>query len=213
MSSLIDRVNRLLPQTNCQRCHFQGCLPYAEAIVSGTPHNQCPPGGQKTIRALSDLLSRPELPLNTEHGFEGQRVVAVIREAECIGCTKCLQACPVDAISGAGKWMHTVITNECSGCELCVDPCPVDCISLVPAPAHLQPDLLSDLEQEQLRQQFKERYEQKNARVQQLKTQEIEEYQEAVLAGKSVYEESEGARLSYIEEAKARVLSRKKNRE
>lgn len=208
--SLTEKINQLLPQTNCQRCGYTGCLPYAQAVAEGTAHNQCPPGGSKTIQALSALLHRPILSLNPEHGTEGPRVVAVINEAECIGCTKCLIACPVDAISGAAKWMHTVITNECSGCELCIAPCPVDCISLEPAPDHLQPHLLSPLEEENLRQHFKGRYEAKQARLHEIKNQEVEDYQVSVLAGQSAYAESELARLDYIQAAKQRVQQKKK---
>ena len=133
--SRIDAIDRLLPQTQCERCGHPGCRPYATAIASGEAEiNQCPPGGERTIRALADLLGRDPLPLNPENGREGPRTVAVIDEASCIGCTLCIKACPVDAILGANKQMHTVITSECTGCDLCLPPCPVDCISMVPAP-------------------------------------------------------------------------------
>lgn len=130
---LTERINALLPQTQCGQCGFPGCRPYAEAIQSGTAINRCPPGGATTIARLARLLDRPEIPLDPRHGVESERKVAFIREAECIGCTKCIQACPVDAIVGAPKRMHTVIARDCTGCDLCVSPCPVDCIDMLPA--------------------------------------------------------------------------------
>jgi electron transport complex protein RnfB len=128
-----DQVDALLPQTQCGQCGFAGCRPYAEAIAAGDADiNQCPPGGEATIHALADLLGVDPKPLNEEHGEHGEKTVAVIDERICIGCTLCIQACPVDAILGAAKHMHTVIESECTGCELCLPPCPVDCISMEP---------------------------------------------------------------------------------
>lgn len=136
MSTLADRIDALLPQTQCEQCGFHGCRPYAEAIACGDAEiNQCPPGGAAGIRKLADLLGREPLPLNPEHGVEKARTLARIVEADCIGCTKCIQACPVDAIVGAAKLMHTVMADDCTGCELCVPACPVDCIVLEPMPA------------------------------------------------------------------------------
>lgn len=133
--SLIDRLDALLPQTQCRLCQTPGCRPYAEAIVNGEAINRCVPGGQATVDAIAATLRRPTETIDTTHGIAPtHRLVAVIREAECIGCTKCIQACPVDAIVGAAKLMHTVISDECTGCNLCVPPCPVDCIDLVPGP-------------------------------------------------------------------------------
>ncbi len=133
---LVDQVDALLPQTQCGQCGHPGCRPYAEAIVNeGEAINHCPPGGQATINALADLLDVPAPELDETHGEEQvTKLVAYIREAECIGCTKCIQACPVDAILGAAKLMHTVIAAECTGCDLCVEPCPVDCIDMLPVP-------------------------------------------------------------------------------
>ena len=126
---LVDRINALLPQTQCGQCSFQGCLPYAKAIASGLADiNQCPPGGDDGIRDLANLLGVSFKPLNTEFGVHKPSSVAFIVEQDCIGCAKCIVACPVDAIVGAAKFMHTVIAIECTGCELCVAPCPVDCI-------------------------------------------------------------------------------------
>lgn len=136
-SDLVDRIDALLPQTQCTRCGYPACRPYAEAIAAGEAAiNRCPPGGDAGIRALAALLARPHLPLDPECGEEAPLRLAFIREAECIGCVKCIQACPVDAIVGASKRMHTVIADRCTGCELCLPPCPVDCIEMVPAPAH-----------------------------------------------------------------------------
>ena len=128
-----DDIDALLPQTQCTRCGYQGCRPYAEAIARGEAAiNQCPPGGAATIAALAALLQRNPLPLNPVNGVEGPPLVALIDESACIGCTKCLPPCPVDAIIGARKQMHTVIAALCTGCELCIAPCPVDCIAMVP---------------------------------------------------------------------------------
>ena len=132
--SLIEEIDALLPQTQCGQCGFPGCKPYAEAIAEARADiNQCPPGGQEGIEKLAQLLGVASKPLNTSHGFpRPDKVVAWIDEQLCIGCTFCIRACPVDAIVGAGKQLHTVITAECTGCELCIAPCPMDCISLVP---------------------------------------------------------------------------------
>lgn len=129
---IADQINELLPQTQCGQCGFPGCRPYSQAIADGESINKCPPGGEATIQALADLLDVEVIPLDEEHGEENIKTVAYIREAECIGCTKCIQACPVDAILGAAKLMHTVIVSECTGCDLCVEPCPVDCIDMLP---------------------------------------------------------------------------------
>ncbi len=129
---IADEINNILPQTQCGQCGYPGCRPYAEAIAGGEAINKCPPGGETGVQALADLLDLEPLPLDEEHG-EAKKIAAVafIREDECIGCTKCIQACPVDAILGAAKQMHTVISSECTGCDLCVEPCPVDCIDMI----------------------------------------------------------------------------------
>jgi Na+-translocating ferredoxin:NAD+ oxidoreductase subunit B len=137
--SFIDAIDQLLPQTQCTKCGYQGCRPYAEAIANGEADiNQCPPGGAAGIRALAHLLGRLPKPLNPQNGIETPRLVAFIREDECIGCTKCIQACPVDAIVGAAKLMHTVIADLCTGCDLCIPPCPVDCIDMIAPPDYTQ---------------------------------------------------------------------------
>ena len=129
---VIERIDALLPQTQCGQCGYPGCRPYAEAISKEEADiNQCPPGGDAGIRALADLLGREPKPLNPENGEVTSKTVVVIDESHCIGCTLCIQACPVDAIVGATKLMHTVIRSECTGCNLCLPPCPVDCIDIV----------------------------------------------------------------------------------
>lgn len=132
-ASLVLRIDAILPQTQCGQCNYAGCKPYAIAIANGEADiNQCPPGGEAGVHALADLLSVEYKPLNPAHGLPKPKALAVIDEDLCIGCTLCLQACPVDAILGAAKQMHTVIASECTGCELCLAPCPVDCISMQP---------------------------------------------------------------------------------
>jgi electron transport complex protein RnfB len=131
-SSLADQIEDLLPQTQCTKCGYPACRPYAEAVADGSAgYNQCPPGGAQGVARLARLLGKPVIPLNPANGVERPRPVAVIDENLCIGCTLCIQACPVDAIVGAAKQMHTVVAELCTGCDLCVAPCPVDCIAMV----------------------------------------------------------------------------------
>jgi Na+-translocating ferredoxin:NAD+ oxidoreductase subunit B len=131
--SIVEQINRVLPQTQCGQCGYPGCKPYAQAIADGDDINKCPPGGEDGVKVLADMLGREVLPLADELADANPiPMVAFIREDECIGCTKCIQACPVDAILGAAKLMHTVIESECTGCDLCVEPCPVDCIDMLP---------------------------------------------------------------------------------
>lgn len=129
---LVDKIDAILPQTQCGQCGFPGCKPYATAIAKGEAAiNQCPPGGEEGVKKLAELLGVEAPPLDETHGTTKPKSVAFIDENTCIGCTLCLQACPVDAILGAAKQMHTIIASECTGCELCLAPCPVDCISMV----------------------------------------------------------------------------------
>jgi electron transport complex protein RnfB len=131
--SLADQLEDLLPQTQCTKCGYAGCRPYAEAIAAGEANiNQCPPGGSEGVARLASFLNRPIIPINPVNGVERPRPVAFIDEALCIGCTLCIQACPVDAILGATKQMHTILPSLCTGCDLCVAPCPVDCITMMP---------------------------------------------------------------------------------
>lgn len=169
--SLIQRIDALLPQTQCGKCGHPGCKPYAQGIVDGEPINKCPPGGEETIAALADLLKIPVLELDISRGPAPPQI-AFIREAECIGCTKCIQACPVDAIVGAAKLMHTVLIDECTGCDLCVAPCPVDCIEMHPLPANTIPvvgGLAFDLEEQRARAEkrdhARQRFERRNQRL------------------------------------------------
>jgi electron transport complex protein RnfB len=135
---IVDQIDALLPQTQCGQCTYAGCRPYAEAIAAGEAEiNQCPPGGEAPSKALADLLGQDPKPLNPEHGIHTEKTVVVIDEQACIGCTLCIQACPVDAIVGAAKQMHTVIASECTGCNLCIPPCPVECIHIVPVKANI----------------------------------------------------------------------------
>ena len=131
---LVDKIDKILPQTQCGQCGYPGCKPYATAIAGGGAEiNQCPPGGEDGVLKLAELLGREPIPLNAENGVaKTVKTLALIDEAVCIGCTKCIQACPVDAIVGAANQMHTVIESHCTGCELCLPPCPVDCITMEP---------------------------------------------------------------------------------
>lgn len=130
---IAEQIDALLPQTQCGQCSYGGCRPYAEAIAKGEAEiNLCPPGGEVTVIALAELLGRDPLPLDDEAAAEKPKALARIIEKDCIGCTLCIQACPVDAILGAAKQMHTVIESECTGCELCIPPCPVECIVMEP---------------------------------------------------------------------------------
>lgn len=132
VTTLAEQINQLLPQTQCTKCGYPACKDYATAIAHDIAlHNQCPPGGQEGIARLAQLLNKPELTLNPINGIERRRQIAFIDDSACIGCTLCIQACPVDAIMGANKQMHTVIPELCTGCDLCLPPCPVDCITML----------------------------------------------------------------------------------
>ncbi|MES2917058.1 MAG: electron transport complex subunit RsxB [Pseudomonadota bacterium] len=158
---LVNQVEALLPQTQCGKCGTPGCRPYAEAIVAGTPINRCVPGGADTIAELSALLGVPAQPLDPAFGVEpATQRIAFIREPECIGCTKCIQACPVDAIMGAAKLMHTVLVDECTGCDLCVAACPVDCIEM-----HDYPKISDPAEKQARAAHYRMRFEARNARL------------------------------------------------
>ncbi len=158
--SLIQQIDALLPQTQCGLCgHRDGCLPYAQSITDGEDANKCVPGGQPVADALATLLNRTKLIAEEsvwpiQNDGRPQRMKAVIREDECIGCTKCISACPVDAIIGSGKLMHTVLTDLCTGCELCIPPCPVDCIDLIEDIQVIPTEILRNTEQNDLRSRY-----------------------------------------------------------
>ena len=162
--SLAEAIDKLLPQTQCTRCGYDACAPYARAIAAGQAEiNRCPPGGSDTINALASLTGRGFIPLDPECGIEMPPTVAEIDEARCIGCAKCLPPCPVDAIVGASRRMHTVLWELCTGCELCVAPCPVDCIVMVPraARAPAEPTATDN----------RERFDSRNARLSRLESE------------------------------------------
>lgn len=163
---LIRRIDAVLPQTQCRRCGYDGCRPYAEAVVRGEAQiNRCPPGGDAVISALAGITRRPVLPLDPRLGGPNPPAVAVIDEARCIGCTLCIQACPVDAIVGAAKLMHTVIADECTCCELCIAPCPVDCIVMQPTPGAVHRPNHWRARYEFRRRRLQRREEEKSARL------------------------------------------------
>ncbi len=201
--SLIEAIDALLPQTQCRLCSYPGCRPYAEAIaVSGEQINRCLPGGVKTLTSLAHLLGldpQPLIPEMNNKAKPSQR--AVIREVECIGCTKCIQACPVDAIIGASKLMHTVIADICTGCELCIAPCPVDCIDLIPSTKN-------DSNSSTFADQSRQRYQQSQKRLARQKNQEQTEHQATKLNQDST-NLTMSARQTAIKEAVARSLSKK----
>ena len=195
--TLADRIDALLPQTQCTRCGYQGCKPYAEAIARGEADiNQCPPGGAAGIVKLADLLKTLPKPLNPANGVEKPLELALIDENLCIGCTLCIQACPVDAIVGAAKQMHTVLDSWCTGCELCIAPCPVDCITMVKAvPEHIWNDTDAAL--------ARTRYETRNERLARDKRE-----REARLATKSSSSQrAAGAQLTEAEAQKKAIIA------
>lgn len=200
--SLVHEIDALLPQTQCGECGYPGCRPYAEALARGAaPIDRCPPGGVETVSALGLLLNRDPAPyLQAALQDMRQPSVAVIREAECIGCTKCIQACPVDAIIGTAKHMHSIITHECTGCGLCVEPCPVDCIDMQPLPASTYDKNMA-----------RERFNHRKIRLLQEEQQKERLYQEKrLVASQSDDNQNEKkAKQDYILQAMARVKAKK----
>lgn len=199
----VSEVDALLPQTQCGECDFAGCLPYAEALIQGiAPINKCPPGGVTTVKALGSLLGVNADPFLAE-AVQNTRApsVAVIREAECIGCTKCIKACPVDAIIGSAKLMHAVISHECTGCGLCVAPCPVDCIDMVEVS-------IAEYDKSKAR----ERYNAKKTRLLRLEHEQQQMYREKKRLAKQNSEKQQDdsqAKQAYIQQALARVKAKK----
>lgn len=175
---MINQINALLPQTQCRRCGFNGCRPYAEAIALGMADiNQCPPGGDEGIIELANLLGVQPKPLNTQFGEHKPKHIAFIVEQDCIGCAKCIAVCPVDAILGAAKYMHTVIASECTGCELCVAPCPVDCIIMKPLIPENNKESSSTISRHEQAQLAKRRYEARCLRLEQEASEKAERAQ------------------------------------
>ena len=197
---LVEKIHDLLPKTQCTQCGFKGCKPYAEAIVAGTPFNQCPPGGKRLIKNLAKLLGEDEKPLNPENGTEKPTTLAWIDESICIGCTKCIQVCPTDAIIGRSKYMHTILDSECNGCDLCIPACPVDCIFT--KEADLQPNNLSNTNRKEITDYYQTRYDAKNKRSSTLLKTKQDKYLKAKLS-------SEEKRKAYIQEALKRVKTKK----
>jgi electron transport complex protein RnfB len=198
MSELAERIDALLPQTQCTKCGYPTCRRYADAIATGEADiNQCPPGGEAGVRKLAALLSREAKPLNPANGLEQPRRVALIDEARCIGCTLCIQACPVDAIVGAAKLMHTVVTELCSGCDLCLAPCPVDCIDMVPA-------TLADATWDRARADAaRERFERRRARLEHQSRERTERLAARALRAKPDAEKKRAIIQAAIERARA----------
>ncbi len=202
--SLVNDIDKLLPQTQCGDCGYEGCMPYANAIAEqGEALNLCPPGGTSTLKALGKLLQQDiSYDLATMEQNTRPAEVAVVREDLCIGCTKCIQACPVDAIVGAAKVMHTVITEDCTGCRLCVAPCPMDCIDLLAADAMTEP------QKTKARLHFNRR----NQRLRRQKTSEKKRFKQAKLAQKTKEQSTTQARKDYMAAALARVKAKREGK-
>lgn len=213
------QIDALLPQTQCTRCGYQGCRPYAEAIANGKADiNRCPPGGDATVTKLAELTGTPAKPIDPECGAVPQPLVATIREDECIGCTRCIQVCPTDAIVGAAKQMHTVIADECTGCELCVPACPVDCIDMPVAAAgegqvHWPAESADD---SQRAARARQRFDARNERLARQKTEKAEQRarRKAALQDKPAQTQvaDNGNRKAAINSAVARAKARRQQR-
>ena len=198
---LVQQIDAILPQTQCGKCGYCGCEPYAKAIAAGEADiNQCPPGGETGIHKLAALLKREFKPLNHQFGVEKPREIAVIEEEICIGCTKCIEACPVDAIIGASKQMHTVITADCTGCELCIPPCPVDCIRMIPAVYPVWPQQDADA--------ARERFNLRNLRLQ--REQQEKEQKLAQKTHAPAQDQKKAAIQAALERARMRRISSQK---
>lgn len=198
--ALVERIDALLPQTQCGRCGYPACRPYAEAIAGGQADiNQCPPGGQIGIEALAALLGRAPKTLNPANGVEKPREIARIDEGECIGCTKCIAACPVDAIVGASKLMHTILVDECTGCELCIPPCPVDCIAMI-----VDRVVFAAAQRHERADHWRTRFESRNGRLAREQAERASE-----LAAKKTAVDAQFARTDAVHDAIARVRAKK----
>ncbi len=209
--NLVEKIDQLLPQTQCEQCGFKGCLPYAESLSKGESNiNRCPPGGLPVMRSLAALLNQPEADIDPTCGITQPLHTVYIDETLCIGCTKCIQACPIDAIVGTKKKMHTVIQSECTGCDLCIAPCPLDCIYIKPSEEEHFPEVgLSDLQKaraEKTRARYQARQKRYANRTTITKTLPP---QEKVLANRS----SDADMLSLIAMAKSKTQAKHQERD
>lgn len=212
-STLIEQIDAILPQIHCGQCGYDGCQPYAVAIAEGQADIiQCPPGEDAVIRQLAQLLDLPPKPLNTAYGYLKPRAVAVIDETQCIGCTFCLRACPVDAIVGAAKLMHTVIYQECTGCERCLAPCPMDCIhmQLLPESALAETQLQITVRTQQARQRYHSRKLRlaKNNQQEKLSTRTIGQHQQKSADAIGQQQSGANTKQAIIEAAIARARAK-----
>ncbi|WP_440615668.1 RnfABCDGE type electron transport complex subunit B [Cysteiniphilum sp. 6C5] len=201
----IDAIDALLPQTQCTKCGYQDCYDYAKAITNGEKHNRCPPGGQQGADALAKLLQRENLSLDKTCGTHQPKKVAWINEDLCIGCKKCILACPVDAIMGAKKLMHTVIQEECTGCDLCVEPCPMDCIEMHELPLEAQPHALTDIQYEAQKAHYRNKHNKRATRLKQQKENETKKHQQNIRLSNMNIDKK-----AYIEQALANFKAKKK---
>ncbi|WP_119343843.1 RnfABCDGE type electron transport complex subunit B [Facilibium subflavum] len=206
MQISIESIDALLPQTQCTKCGYKDCYDYARAIYHGQKHNRCPPGGDKGIKALSEHLNRPVLPLDQSCGSYQPKKVAVINEDLCIGCKKCILACPVDAIVGAKKQMHSVLSDDCTGCDLCVEPCPMDCIDMLELPQQLQPEQMSSNAYEKQKNAYRQAHQAQQKRLETKQNLAKEQHQKNVN-----FEEKPLDKKAYIQQALANFKKKKQN--
>ena len=210
MKPTVDDIDALLPQTQCGQCDYAGCKPYAKAIIEeGETINKCIPGGVKTLKRIGDYLQQPTSHLEAKlQQKEKPAVLAIIDESLCIGCTKCIKACPVDAILGRNKHMHTVISDECTGCELCVEPCPMDCIELRPVEANK-----TEKQQHDAANKARKRYQNRNQRLERIAQEKKQKHQQARAAKQqATHDDPIAARKAYIEQACKRAQDKRQQR-